>query len=71
VDFRDADMHQADFQNSDLRASLFGGTDLREANFEGALNYVIDVYQNDIKQAKFCRDEAIGLLESLDIELLD
>lgn len=71
VDFREADLNQAQFIDTELTHSFFAQTNLRGADFSGATNYTIDIYNNNIKQAKFSRYEAIGLLESLDIELVD
>lgn len=41
------------------------------ANFIGARNYAIDPTQNTLKKAKFSLPEAMSLLRSLDIELID
>lgn len=71
VDFRSADLSDADFSATDLLNSLFASTKLVRANFVSAINYTIDINNNPIKQAKFCRHEAVCLLESLDIELVD
>lgn len=71
VDFRGADFTGADFSGSDLLNSLFASTMLVWANFFAAINYTIDINNNQIKHAKFCRLEAVRLLESLDIELVD
>lgn len=71
VDFREADFCQGNFTFTDFTHSMFGNTNLNEANFTDATHYYIDVYQNQIKNAKFCRLEAVSLLESLGIELVD
>lgn len=71
VDFREADFSQANFAYTDLAGSFFNRTNLSGANFLEATNYDIDIYQNQIKNAKFSRHEAVRLLESLDIELVD
>ncbi len=71
VDFRDADCSQADFSYSDFKGCLFSNTNLTEANFEEAINYSINVFSNVIKKAKFTLPEAVNLLQSLDIELLE
>lgn len=71
VDFRCADLSGADFSSTDLLNSLFASTKLVSANFFAAINYTIDINDNQIKHAKFCRLEAVCLLESLDIELVD
>jgi fluoroquinolone resistance protein len=71
VDFREGNFSEANFTLTDFTHSLFGKTNLSQADFTDAVNYHIDVYQNDIKGAKFCRLEAVHLLESLGIELVD
>jgi uncharacterized protein YjbI with pentapeptide repeats len=71
VDFREADLSRANFSSSDLAHSLFNNNNLQEANFTDAHNYNIDVANNMITGAKFCRDEAVNLLTSLGIELVD
>lgn len=71
VDFREGDFSNANFTYSDLSGSLFSSTNLSGADLSEAVSYDIDVYRNTIKGAKFSRFEAIGLLNSLDIELVD
>lgn len=71
VDFREGNFSQGNFTGSDFRYSLFNRTTLVEANFSDATNYNIDINFNDIKQAKFSRDQALNLLSGLDIELVD
>lgn len=71
VDFREGNFCEANFAFTDLTHSLFGNTNLNDANFTNASNYTIDVYQNQLKNAKFCRLEAVSLLDSLGIELVD
>jgi uncharacterized protein YjbI with pentapeptide repeats len=71
VDFREADLSHADFRGSDLAESLFGSTNLTEANLTGARNYDIAPGQNILKQARFSLPEAMSLLFSLDIVLVE
>ena len=71
VDFSDGDFNHGDFSYSDLSASLFRQTNLTKANFAEALNYSIDIENNRITGAKFSRHEAVSLLQSLNIELVD
>ncbi|MDX1342732.1 MAG: pentapeptide repeat-containing protein [Reinekea sp.] len=71
VDFREGDFHDAQFAGSDFSNALFNSANLGAANFEYAENYFIDLNHSNIKGAKFSRDEAVNLLLSLDIELLD
>jgi len=71
VDFRETNVKEANFSGTDFLYSLFGNTNLQRANFSDATNYAIDVTNNVIRGAKFSRFEAVCLLESLEIELVD
>jgi uncharacterized protein YjbI with pentapeptide repeats len=71
VDFREADLARASFQRSDFANAQFGKTNLTEADFSGASNYSIDVFENRIERARFTRADALALLDSLGIELVD
>ena len=71
ADFREADLSQADFGGTDLSKSLFTNTNLSEADFSRARNYHIDPGQNELKQAKFSLPEAMALLHSMDIILVE
>lgn len=71
VDFGEADLSSACFMNTDFSHSTFSQTNISGADFSGAENYTINIYNNNIRNAKFSRFESIGLLESLDIELVD
>jgi fluoroquinolone resistance protein len=70
VDFREADLSHADFGGTDLSQSLFGHTDLSEADLSRAHNYEIDPSQNVLRQARFSLPEAMSLLHSMDIVLV-
>jgi uncharacterized protein YjbI with pentapeptide repeats len=71
ADFRESSLCEASFDDCDLTASLFQNCDLSSASFIGASNYDIDVFNNRIRNARFSRFEAVRLLHSLDIELVD
>jgi uncharacterized protein YjbI with pentapeptide repeats len=71
VDFREANLSGAKLSYADFANALFSRTNLSRADFAEAINYDIDVFNNEIKAAKFSRHEAIRLLDSLDIELID
>jgi len=71
VDFREGNFSHANFSHTDFSHSSFRQTNLSNVDFSEASNYQIDIYVNEIKRAKFTRQEAISLLESLDIELVD
>ena len=61
----------ANFTYTDFSHSLFGRTQLLRRISAEPSNYDIDIFNNKIKGAKFSRDEAIRLLNCLDIELMD
>ena len=71
VDFREADLSQADFAGTDLSQSIFGHTNLTGADLSRARNYHIDPGQNVLRQARFSLPEAMSLLYSLDIVLVE
>jgi uncharacterized protein YjbI with pentapeptide repeats len=71
VDFREANLARGAFGRTDFRGALFGKTNLCEVDFTGATDYTIDVFDNRIERARFTRSEALSLLDSLGIELVD
>ena len=71
VDFREGNFSRGNLGRTDFRNALFGKTNLEDADLSGASNYAIDVFDNRIERAKFSRDEALALLDSLGIELVD
>lgn len=70
VDFRKANLSGASFSHTDLTNSIFNNTNLMGANFNEAENYDININNNVIKNASFCRYEAVRLLEHLGIKLI-
>jgi fluoroquinolone resistance protein len=71
VDFRETDLSQANFAGTDLAQSLFSDTDLTEADLSRARNYHIDPGRNVLSQARFSLPEAMALLYSMDIVLIE
>jgi len=71
VDFREGDFNSSNFTYTDFNNALFRETNLSSVNFTEAENYNIDIYINEIKNAIFSRFEAVKLLESIDIKLVD
>lgn len=71
VDFREGEFHEANLRYTDFSGSLFNGTNLTGADFTEAANYQINFFHNTIKKAKFNRCEAVSLLDSLEIELIE
>ena len=57
--------------HTDFAGSLFNEINLAGADFTEASNCDIDVLNNGIRKAKFTRYEALDLLDSLGIELID
>jgi uncharacterized protein YjbI with pentapeptide repeats len=71
VDFRNGSFIKADFSGSDFKGALFGNNHLEAANFTDTSNTMIDVRSNHLKGAIFNRHEALFLLESMGIVLVD
>lgn len=71
VDFREGDFSRSTMTGSDFSNSLFMHTKLQGVDFTDAVDFNIDVLQNQIDHAKFSRIEALSLLYSLNIELVD
>jgi len=71
VDFREADLSAANFARTDLLDSLFQATNLTGADLSRARNYRIDPSQNRIEKARFSLPEAMSLLYSMDIVLVE
>jgi uncharacterized protein YjbI with pentapeptide repeats len=71
VDFREGDFSNAVMTYCDFTNSLFMRTNLQNVDFTESNNFTINVLENRIAKAKFSRHEAVDLLFSLDIELVD
>ena len=71
MDFREADLTNADFSGSDLGQSLFLNTNLSEADLSTARNYHIAPEHNVLKGARFSLPEAMSLLFNMDIVLVE
>jgi fluoroquinolone resistance protein len=71
VEFSDADLSSSNFSGTNLNKSRFRQTNLTRANFEGAINYSIDITANKITKARFSLPEALSLLAGLDIVLVE
>ena len=71
VDFAEADLTDADCTGTDFQKSRFLNTNLTRADFTDARNYIISPLLNKIKHAKFSLPEAMSLLYSLDITLVN
>ncbi|WP_415229823.1 pentapeptide repeat-containing protein [Psychromonas sp.] len=71
VDLRDGDFSNSSMIYCDFTNSLFMHTNLHNVDFSESTNFNIDVLENKISKAKFSRFEALSLLSSLDIDLVD
>lgn len=71
VDYSGADLSESDLRGTDFEQSVFFKTTLTKANFSGATNYYIDARKSIIDKAKFSLPEAMSLLQSLNIEIVD
>lgn len=71
VDFSEVDLKGANCRDTDFADSRFHRTDLTEADFVRAKNYAIDAVTNKLKKTRFALPDAIALLRSLDIVLVD
>lgn len=71
VDFRTADLTDANFVLTDFERSQFMHTTLYSADFTDAINYHIDPNKNDIRKAKFSMPDVINLLHHFEIEIQD
>ena len=71
VDFREGDFSHAVMTYSDFTHSLFMRTNLQSSNFTESTQYSINILENQVKGAKFSKYEAVYLLASLGVELVD
>lgn len=68
-DFTDADLSSSTFENCNLNRTVFFQTNLEKVDFRSSFNYSFDPDKNNIKKAKFSRNEVVGLLGKYDIEI--
>jgi len=71
VDFFDSDLRKCDCRDSVFTNSSFSNTNLQQADFRGAKDYFINIFENqkNLKGAKFSSIEVENLFKSLDIEI--
>ena len=69
VDFTESNLSKAIFDNCDLNNAIFDQTRLEKANFITASNFNINPSENSIKNAKFSKENIIGLLKSFNISI--
>lgn len=69
TDFSNAYLENAKFSYCDLEKSSFVRCNLSHADFTGSYNFAIDPTLNKFRKTKFSRENSIGLLQHLDIEI--
>jgi uncharacterized protein YjbI with pentapeptide repeats len=71
ANFAEASLVKADFSGTDFSGAIFLRTDLTEASFVNATGYTLSLSDNTTDGTKFSLPEAVRLLHSLDIKLVD
>ncbi|MGR5117946.1 pentapeptide repeat-containing protein [Vibrio astriarenae] len=71
VDFREADLSQAQMTECDLNEAQFMRTNLTGTDLTDSHSFTMSVLDNQLKGAQFSRLEALNLLESLGVKLVD
>jgi uncharacterized protein YjbI with pentapeptide repeats len=71
VDFREASLSQSEITECDLSGAQFSRTNLEQSNLTDSYHFEIDVLNNRLRGAQFSRLEALSLLNSLNIKLVD
>ena len=69
VDFAYANLSQVFFEDCDLKNAIFDQTNLEKANLTSSYNFSINPNTNKIKNAKFSRENCLGLLDSFQIKI--
>lgn len=62
VDFTEADLSHAKFDSCNLDRAIFFDTNLEASDFTSAVNVTIDPERNQLKKAKFSKENVVGLL---------
>lgn len=71
VNFTETNCEYTSFIHSDLFGSIFHKTNLTKADFTNATSYQIDIFLNRIEGATFCLPEAVSLLDSLGVVIIE
>ena len=69
VDFSGSDLTDSMFDSCDFRGSTFDGTILKNVNFRTSFNFSIDPSRNQLTKAKFSKENCLGLLDLLKIDI--
>ena len=67
TDFTEADLTQATFNHCNMEHAIFRQTILDKADLCTSFNFNIDPAENQLKKAKFSKDNLLGLLKKYDI----
>lgn len=67
VDFTEANLVKLKFNDCNFKAAIFLNSNLESVDFREAFNFVINPEENNVKKAKFSRENVLGLLQHLDI----
>lgn len=68
--FMNVDLSFCNCQKSDFNRTIFHKVDFSGADFRGATNYFIDIFQKPkLKGCKFSRSEVVNLLSQLELEI--
>lgn len=70
VDLGEADFSQSVFDHCDLKGAIFDRTNLTKADLSSAYHFQINPGINTLKKAKFSKENVIGLLGNLGIEIV-
>lgn len=68
--FYETDLNKAVFDECDLQQAQFINANLQQADFSSALNFSINPNNNQLKGAKFSKDNLHGLLDSFQINIV-
>ena len=69
TDFTNSDLNGSKFINCDLDQTIFDHSILEKVDFTSAQNLSIDPEKNKIKNAKFSKENALGLLNHYQIKI--
>jgi len=71
LDFTEADLRESSFKECDLHRTTFVRTKLEDVDFSSAINYTINLEENQAKGAIFSRNQVEGLLNQYQIKIED
>lgn len=71
VDFTETNLSNAIFEHCDLKNAIFHQTILKQVDFRTSFNFSIDPEYNNIKKAKFSKNNLAGLLVKHQLKIDD